>query len=252
MTKTAYPKSVEYHGNKAAIYLQKSIRYPRYEVRFYDVDGIQQRFTFTTSEAAKEFAEATVREIAQNRANFVTLRGPDAYDYQQVVGLLAPTGLPLRAAANLVVEGNRLLAGSAEILDAIKYYLDMTTHEIQIVQHALAILHRLVPDDEPRAVDLTPRQCPVQAFAKHFLVRDPNGDVSCSQLWDFFAEVAAAGEVEQLSRAEFLRVLPGAMAAVFDARKSHAIKRDGKVVRGFRGVTIREEVMPVEHVVIED
>jgi hypothetical protein len=44
------------------------------------VDGAQQRFTFATYEAAKEFAQAAVREIAQNRSNFITLRGQEAYE----------------------------------------------------------------------------------------------------------------------------------------------------------------------------
>lgn len=124
MIKSAFPKSVEYRGHKAAIYLQNQRGYRRYEVRFYDVDGIQQRFTFTTSEDAKEFAEATVREIARNRSNFLTLRGQEAYEYQQVVRLLAPTGLALRDVANIVVESNRLLEGGTGLLDAVKYFVD--------------------------------------------------------------------------------------------------------------------------------
>ena len=66
MNKSAFPKSVEYRGNKAAIYLQNQRGYQRYEVRFYDVDGAKLRLTFTNYEAAKQFAEAALREIAQN------------------------------------------------------------------------------------------------------------------------------------------------------------------------------------------
>ncbi len=128
----------------------------------------------------------------------------------------------------------------------------MTTPEIKIIKQALNILHRLIPDDEPRAVDLTPRRCPVQAFAKRYLERAPDKDMTTEEIGAFYSEVAAAGEAERLSRGAFLRVLPGAMAAVFGLRKSHAIKRDGKTMRGFRGVTIREQAIPVEHVVLDD
>ena len=122
----------------------------------------------------------------------------------------------------------------------------MTNQEIQIIKQALAILHRLVPDDEPRDVDLTPRRCPVQAFAKRYLARDPGSDMSCAELWQFYAEVAAAGEAEKLKQAEFYRALPAAMASVFGVRKSHAINRDGTNVRGFRGIAVREQAEP-EH-----
>lgn len=82
MKKPALPKTVEYRGSTATIYLQTSRNTTRYEVRYYDVDGAQQRFTFATYETAKEFAEAAVREIVINRSNFFTLRGQEAYDYQ--------------------------------------------------------------------------------------------------------------------------------------------------------------------------
>jgi hypothetical protein len=78
MTKLALPKTVEYRDSSATIYLQNPGNTTRYEVRFYDVDGAQQRVTFATYEAAKEFADAVVREIAQNRSNFITLRGQEA------------------------------------------------------------------------------------------------------------------------------------------------------------------------------
>jgi len=47
----------------------------------------------------------------------------------------------------------------------------MTRSEIDLIRHALEILHKLVPDDEPRAVYPAPRRCPVILFARHYLVR---------------------------------------------------------------------------------
>lgn len=124
MNKKALPKTVEYRGSTATIYLQNSRNTTRYEVRYYDVDGAQQRLTFATYEAAKEFANAAVREIAQNRSNFITLRGQEAYDYQQTVKLLSPTGLAVKEAANLLLDSIRLLDGRAGILEALTYYVD--------------------------------------------------------------------------------------------------------------------------------
>jgi len=68
---------------------------------------------------------------------------------------------------------------------------------------------------------------------------DPTTDVTSAELWRFFAEVAASGEVRPLPKAEFLRRLPAVMARLFGSLKSHNIVRAGHRVRGFRGVDIR-------------
>ncbi len=123
MNDTAFPKSIEFRGCKATIYRQTSLQVDRYEVRYFDVDGAKQRATFREYPAAKEFAEAAVREITQNRANFITLRGQEAADYANAIAALKPIGLTLQGAAKVLVEGQQLLAGQAHILEAIQYYL---------------------------------------------------------------------------------------------------------------------------------
>jgi len=60
-----------------------------------------------------------VREIAQNRSNFITLRGQEAYEHQHVVQLLSPTSLSLKEATDLVLESKRMLGGSAGVLEAM-------------------------------------------------------------------------------------------------------------------------------------
>jgi len=120
----------------------------------------------------------------------------------------------------------------------------MTKSEIDLIRRALQLLHKLVPDDEPRAYNLTPRRCPVVAFVKRFLQRQPGADMTTAELWRFYAEVAAAGESEPLTRQEFLRALPGAMAAAFGLRKCHTVRRGKQTVRGFNSVTIRDEASP--------
>jgi hypothetical protein len=97
---------------------------PRCEVRYFHVDGAQHRPTFATYEAAKEFADAAVREIAHNRSNFITLRGQAASEYQHASEVLSTMGLSVPQAADLVSEGLRLLNGTAGVLEAIKYFID--------------------------------------------------------------------------------------------------------------------------------
>jgi hypothetical protein len=128
----------------------------------------------------------------------------------------------------------------------------MTRTEFNLIKRALELLHRLVPDDgEPHAVDLAPRRCPVAMFAKKFLIRDLANDVTSQELWQFFGEVFASGELEALSKSEFLRRLPGVMASTFDVRKSHNIQRSGHRLRGFRGVGVRLDASPPSVVELE-
>lgn len=127
----------------------------------------------------------------------------------------------------------------------------VTRSEIELIRRALDLLHKLVPDDEIRAVDLTPRRCPVLTFAKRYLIHDPVSDLTSQELWKFFAEVAATAELNAVTKSEFLRRLPGAMAAVFSVRKSHDIEREGQRVRGFRGVGLRVDAGPPSVVELE-
>jgi len=119
----------------------------------------------------------------------------------------------------------------------------MTQTEIDSVKAAICLLHNLLPDHEKHGTDPEPKNCPVRAFVKNYLQRDPILAVSCHELWKFFEELAGLGKVEPLARAVFYRKLPSAMAEVFGLRKAHSITRHGKVetVRGFRGLTLRED-----------
>ncbi len=47
-----------------------------------------------------------------------------------------------------------------------------------------------------------------------------------------------------MRKAAFLRQLPAVMQAVFGVRKSHAVERAGRRVRGFRGINLRLDAGP--------
>jgi hypothetical protein len=113
----------------------------------------------------------------------------------------------------------------------------MNENEIAVINRVITLLRTLTV--EPRDSGTTPSQCPVALFAKQFLVNDPEDDVSCSELWTFYREIADARELPPMRETVFLRQLPTVMQTVFNAKKSHAIERVGRRVRGFRGVTIK-------------
>lgn len=114
----------------------------------------------------------------------------------------------------------------------------MTEPELVVLNRALTLLRSLA--DEPHKSDPLPRSCAVTRFVREYLAPDPATDVSCSELWTFYREISDAGELPPMRKAAFLRRLPGTMAAVFDACKSHDIEREGHRLRGFRAVGIRE------------
>jgi hypothetical protein len=115
----------------------------------------------------------------------------------------------------------------------------MTLQEHDLIRRALELLHRLVPPEEEGAAHPVRRDCPVALFARRYLLREPASDLTSGELWTFFSEVSASGELEPLSKAEFLSRLPGIMELSFGLRKSHNVQRAGRRLRGFRGVGIR-------------
>ena len=86
---------------------------------------------------------------------------------------------------------------------------------------------------------------------KRYLIRQPGADMTTAELWKFYAEISASGELDPMTRQQFQRVLPGAMAAVFGANKCHSIQRGTQSLRGFKSVTINEHAIPVTTLELE-
>lgn len=125
----------------------------------------------------------------------------------------------------------------------------VTKSELAVLNRAIALLRSLT--DEPHAVDAIPRSGAVTRFVREFLVHDPTGDISCAEAWNFFREVAASGALKPMRKSEFFRRLPAVVEATYDAKKCHSIRRDGRTVRGFKSVTIREHTIPSTVVELE-
>jgi hypothetical protein len=102
----------------------------------------------------------------------------------------------------------------------------MTKTEVQAVRRAISILGSQI--DVPVECAPVPRQSPVRRFVEDYLVADPNADLSCDEIWKFFQEVVAAGELSPMRKAVFLRQLPILMQEAVQARKSHHIWREGR------------------------
>src|SRR5690348_4465075 len=115
----------------------------------------------------------------------------------------------------------------------------MNRSEIKTVQRAIELLHRLLPPDQSRPSALAPSNNPVMLFVQNYLVREPARDLSTAELWCFYREVAASGELPPLARQAFQTALPAAMEAVLGLKKSHCLNRDGHNVRGFKGAELR-------------
>ena len=120
----------------------------------------------------------------------------------------------------------------------------MKRSEIKTVQRAIELLHRLLPPGPSPSSALAPSTNPVMLFVQNYLVREPASDLSTAELWCFYREVAAAGELPPLARQAFQTALPAAMGAVLGVKKCHRLNRDGHNVRGFKGVELRGVALP--------
>src|SRR5712664_912838 len=117
----------------------------------------------------------------------------------------------------------------------------MKKTEIELIRHAINLLSEVAADDEPRATDTMRRDCPVLAFVERYLEKEPLSELSSNECWQFFAEVASAGDLPLIRRSLFLYRLPIAMKAVYNIGKSHNVRQGAGRVRGFRGISIREK-----------
>ena len=127
----------------------------------------------------------------------------------------------------------------------------MTSQDRYLIRRALELLHRLVPDDEPHVCDYAPRPCPVGLFSKRYLKSDLAQDVTTAELWQFYSEIATAGELPVIKKTVFLRALTDAIEATLGMKKCHTIERAGRKVRGFRGIDMREDARPVTTLELE-
>ncbi len=182
----AFPETVEYRSASARIYKSRHRNQQRFEVRYYDLDTSLQRLTFPDYDEAKEFAQRVVRELADKRTNFVTLRGQDAYDYQRAATQLGPTGLSLPDAVRLVVDNIQLLAGGGSIPDAVRYYVEnrpRTSPDITVQEVVDRFLELRQREGEIGELHLRDLRYRLTRFAKEF--QCPISKVSSAALRDY-------------------------------------------------------------------
>jgi hypothetical protein len=117
----------------------------------------------------------------------------------------------------------------------------MTKFESEKIRRAVQLLQQFLPEYEPRMAPSTTRSSPVNRFAMEYLASDACDELSCDDLWKFFSEIAAAGYLPSMPKTVFFRELPAVMEFIFGVKRSHSIRRAGKMVRGYKGVTIRDD-----------
>lgn len=101
MTDQTFPKTVEWKSSTATIYRTKNRDRFRFEVRFYSAECVQERATFENYPKAKKFATAVVRELAETRSHFITLRSTEAHEYNRMKDVLASLRMSMAKAATV-------------------------------------------------------------------------------------------------------------------------------------------------------
>lgn len=81
-------------------------------------------------------------------------------------------------------------------------------------------------------------------FLKRSLIESDGWDLTVDEIVRAYAQFCPDMGWSALPETEIQRQLPSLMLELFKAVKAHDIKRDGRSVRGFRGVVIKPEVEP--------
>ena len=120
-----------------------------------------------------------------------------------------------------------------------------------ILNFAIAGLDMLLRDiNETGDIVLTERQRTIvdsllaesdslRFFLQEAVENTDGGDVSVNEIVEAYAAFCPEKGWNPLPITEIHRSLEGLMLELFRVTKSHSVKRDGKCVRGFFGVTIK-------------
>ena len=103
-----------------------------------------------------------------------------------------------------------------------------------LIRQAIEILRKSL--EETNHETLTPQQRALDEYNREFLMLEIGSDISCAEMLEMFNEAAQKGFVSRMEKAEFLLFLKGSMRRVFGVGKSHNIRREGRRVRGFKGI----------------
>lgn len=108
------------------------------------------------------------------------------------------------------------------------------------------LLGELLPYATP-PVDAKPEPyCPVAAFCAEFLWRDDSACISTEEIADAYEHAVSEGLAVPLARGQIFRRLPAAMFRVFGARQTHSLACSWKTARGYRGVSVRPNELPLD------
>ncbi len=114
----------------------------------------------------------------------------------------------------------------------------MTSKEAAALAKLINELQNLLPDAYV-AAEADDHSQAIRRFLRERLCLHPDGEIRTTHLWDRFAEGISDGKFSSITKNRFLCLLPAAMLAEFGIRKSHSIKQETGVARGFHGVIFR-------------
>ncbi len=130
----------------------------------------------------------------------------------------------------------QLIAGRVEV--NAEYLKGMNANEAAALAKLINELQNLLPAGHS-AAEADDDSHAVRRFLRERLCRHPAGAIRSADLWAAFTDKIMEGQFPPISKNRFLRLLPAAMQAEFGIGKSHSIKQDDGVARGFHGVFFR-------------
>ena len=229
MNEQTFPELVEWKSATATIYRTKNRARIRFEVRHYDLNGEQQRFTFDTYASAKKFASAVVRTLAESRSQFITLRGQEAYEYSRCKELLFGTKLNLLDVVTTVVESDKLLQGRAGVIEAVRAFANTTPLKepnISVIEAVNRFLGFKKAESEVGDLYLRDLRIRLRKFAESF--QGPLSTITPSELNDYVFKQGNSSRTRKNVRTTINTFYAYARTEGFVAKEHPGVPQPGK------------------------
>ena len=121
MAKPKFPIVVRQGSVSVRIYRTPSRGCDSYTLSYYQ-DGVRQRPTFASLQAARDEADVITNRLGNTDADVLTLTSADRAAYLRARQLLDPFGIQIEGAASELVQAKRVL-GEVPLLQAAEYYV---------------------------------------------------------------------------------------------------------------------------------
>ena len=119
---TSFPVTITERGITVKIYRADNNGHESYTVAWHGAGGRNRKRVSTFTDAKRE-AQIAITAIANGHSKVLSLQDDDRLQYVSALTTLEKTGVDLKTAVEQFAHAHGLLGGSAEIAEAVRFYL---------------------------------------------------------------------------------------------------------------------------------